>query len=231
MIKLTHSNAVAVNFSISAKVLADSLPNNLVLDYYKGDTFISLICMEIGKVPFLGLPIVPRFYELSLRCFVSLRDDQQRKGIFILKRYASSRLGSWVLGSLLPNLYQPLPIKRNHKNAVDGQAPEIDYQWNVEGNLNRLRVRGRGQITKKESGSKLGFILSHATRFQSIQGRTYCYDVTSPEWALWDAGQANFTCDVRRLFGKQFVKPMGARPVSVFVSPGSQVTLHRPVEI
>lgn len=230
LVKLVHANCVTINFTISPDVLKSSIPHGLTLDYYKGDTFVSLVCMQIKSLPFCGLPIIPRFCELSLRCFVSETDDPTRKGVLYLKSYLSGKFGAWALGNLVPHNYQGLAIKANHQGG-DLEAPEIDYAWKVEGHENRLRVRARDRIAKKETSTKVGFVVSHSSHYQASQGSTIGYDITRPEWVLWDAAQANFTCDVRRLFGAPFVKPLAARPVSVFVSAGSEVTLHRPRKI
>ncbi|MEL7499603.1 MAG: DUF2071 domain-containing protein [Planctomycetota bacterium] len=226
VVHVVHANAVAINFSISSDALRESIPQGLTIDHYKGDTFVSLVCMELKRVPFCGLPIVPRFCELSLRCFVSERENPQHKGVYYLKYYTSSKFGSWVLGNLIPHQPQQLSIKANNK-IVGQNPPELDYQWKVEGHDNRLRIRGRDQIVRRESAGKLEFILAHSSRYLSLKGQTTAYDVSRPKWVLWDAAQANFTCDVRRLFGKKYVKPLAARPVSVFLSAGSPVALHK----
>ena len=230
VVSARHANCVALNFSIPSKVLEPSLPAGLVLDHHKGDTFVSLVCMEIQKLTFCGLPIVPRFCELSLRCFVSERENHRRKGVLYLKSYSSSKFGSWVLNNVIPHQHGPLPIRS--KSQTGNGAPELDYHWKVEGHENRMRIRGRDRLIKKlDPGSKLGFFLSHDSRYITHQGTTIGYDLSTPDWVYWDAAQANFTCDVRRLFGAQYVKPLAARPVDVVLSEGSLVKLHLPRSI
>lgn len=230
VVDLVHANAVAINFAIKADALESSVPQQLKLDFYEGDTFVSLVCMEVKRLSFCGLPIVPKFCELSLRCFVSERDNPENQGVLFLKSYASSKFGAWVLSNLIPHSHSVMKIKA--KNDSEGpRPPDLDYQWKIEGHDNRMRIRGRDIISRHDSSSKLGFIMAHSARYQTIHGHTSVYDVTRPEWVLWDAAQANFTCDVRRLFGKEYVKPMAARPVSVFMSAGSRVTLHQPREL
>ena len=230
VVSLVHANAVAINFAIKADALHASIPQQLVLDYHKGDAFVSLVCMEIKRLSFCGLPIVPRFCELSLRCFVSERDSPGNRGVLYLKSYASSKFGAWVLSNLIPHSHSVMKIKANNKSGGQ-RPPDLDYQWKIEGHDNRMRIRGRDQITRQDPSSKLGFIMSHSSRYQTIHGQTSVYDISRPQWVLWDAAQANFTCDVRRLFGKEYVKPLAARPVSVFLSAGSKVTLHQPREL
>ena len=147
LVNLVHANAIALNFTIDAKVLEPNIPSGLTLDHYKGDTFVSLVCMEIRRLPFLGLPIVPRFCELSLRCFVSQRNDHRRQGVLYLKSYASRKLGAWVLGNLLPHPYQQLGIKANNVGYGDQSVPEID--------LREHRLRSENSWPgRKESGSR-----------------------------------------------------------------------------
>ena len=62
-------------------------------------------------------------------------------------------------------------------------------------------------------------------------GQTLEYAVARPQWVVWNAAQANFTCDVRRLFGPEFEKPLSRRPASVFVTSGSEVVIYRPTEV
>ena len=112
-----------------------------------------------------------------------------------------------------------------------GQIPEVSYQWRVNENWNKLRIRARGKIKNTDPSTKVGFILQHFNLYKSFEGKTFEYKVRQPMWSVWDAAQASFTCDVQQLFGKDFVKPLARRPASVFVSSGSNVTYFKPVQI
>ena len=65
-----YNELVAVNFQINPALLDPYLPRGLELDFYGGETYVSLSCMVMRKIGILGLPISRGFVELSLRFFV-----------------------------------------------------------------------------------------------------------------------------------------------------------------
>jgi hypothetical protein len=230
LIKPSFTELVCVNFAIDRDVLEPYVPGGLQLDDYNGETYVSLIATCIRNVGFMGLP--RRFNELSLRLYVKRRDTAiSRSGTCFLKNFVSSGTGAWRLSSTFGREFNRLKIKSNNSGFGEDQIPEVDYSWSIEDHTNRLRVKARAPIKNDGPGTKVGFILSHTTHYESIGGQTFEYQVERPNWIVWDAAQANFTCDVKRLFGKEFVKPLARRPASVFVTAGSQVTIFQPSQI
>ncbi|MGY8747559.1 MAG: DUF2071 domain-containing protein [Pirellulales bacterium] len=228
-----YNELVAVNFQINPALLDPYLPRGLELDFYGGETYVSLTCMVMRKIGILGLPISRGFVELSLRFFVRHPDDPlNRKGTCFIKNYVSSPTATWFLNSRFDRDY--IKMKMKHKNSGFGSRvtiPEVQYQWKVDDHWNNLRVKARSQIKNTGPDTKVGFILDHASQYLASGKKTLEYKVTRPTWQIWDAAQANFTCDVERLFGKPFVKPLARRPASVFVTEGSDINIYRPVEI
>ena len=126
-------------------------------------------------------------------------------------------------------------MKMKHENSGFDDAPDtvpsVDYQWKVGDHWNRLRIKARGRIRRSERETKHGFILGHDNNYSQRKNETLEYRAERPRWTIWDAAQANFTCDVKQLFGYEFEKPLGRRPASVFVSSGSDVTIFRPTVV
>ncbi|MFT5299754.1 MAG: hypothetical protein ACI87E_001233 [Mariniblastus sp.] len=230
--KTAYTELVAVNFQVPPKLLADMIPKGLELDYYEKETFVSLVCMTMRKVGVLGIPLTRGFVELSLRFYVRHpADPVNRKGTCFIKNYVSSPTAAWILGSRYDCEYHKMKMKSNNSGFKVGGVPEVEYQWKVDDHWNKLRVKARSEIRNTGPDTKVGFILDHPTHFQSKINKTLEYQVERPKWTVWDAAQANFTCDVNRLFGKAFVQPLGKRPASVFVTQGSDVTIYRPTEL
>lgn len=229
--KAAFTELVAVNFQIPPKILADKVPRGLELDYFNNETYVSLVCMVMRRVGFMGIPFTRGFVELSLRFYVKRPDDPTNQtGTCSLKNYVSSSTGALILGSKFD---KPFPkLKMKHKNTgfqrKRNEIPEVEYQWKVDEHWNKLRIRARSQIKNTGPDTKVGFILDHANHYQTKKGKTLEYKIRHPKWTAWDAAHANFTCDVQRLFGKEFVKPLAKRPASVFVSRGSEVMVYRP---
>jgi len=180
----------------------------------------------------MGIPISRGFAELSLRFYVRHpADPANRKGTCYIKRFVSSPTAAWVLSSRFDTEYEKKKMKFNNHGFREGDIPQVEYQWKVEDHWNKLRVRGRSQIKNTGPDTKVGFILDHPTQYIAKDRSVMEYKVSRPKWVVWDAAQANFTCDVQQLFGREFVHALGRRPASVFLTKGSDVSFFRPTEI
>jgi uncharacterized protein YqjF (DUF2071 family) len=234
LLKAAFTEMVAVNFQIAPKILADRVPRGLELDFFHDETYVTLVCMVMRKVGLMGIPLTRGFVEMSLRFYVRRPNNPtHHNGTCTLKTYVSSSTGAFILGSKFD---MPFPkLKMKYKNSGfqrSGDAvPEVEYRWKVEDHWNMLRIRARSRIKNTGPDTKVGFILDHTNHYQSHNGKTLEYYVRHPKWSAWDAAQANFTCDVKQLFGKEFVKPLAKRPASVFVSRGGDVRVYRPTTL
>ncbi len=233
LLKAQFTDLVAINFPVEERILQPFVPKGLELDYYNGETYVSLIAMMLKRIKIWGLPfsLVPASPELSLRFYVR-RDvrGQLEKGACLIKDYVAGSTAAWFLESQFKTEFARMKIKCRSSGFSADTTPEVEYRWQVDDNWNNLRVRARSRIDSA-ADNKVGFILEHNHYFGTYAGATVAYRVERPQWEVWDAAQANFTCDVSQLFGKKFVKSLSKRPASVFVTGGSLVTVHKPVVI
>ncbi len=231
------SEVVALNFQVDPKILEPYVPKGTELRFFEGEAYVSLVAMVLRRVRVWGIPIhiIGGFRELNLRYYVRRTDgDGYQHGACFLKDYVSSASAAWILGSVFKADFQRLRMLHNNSgfgSRDPSVTPTVDYRWKVEDHWNRIRIRARKQIKRIAPDTKVGFILDNNNEYSSRDGKTYEYRTHHPRWTIWDAAQANFTCDVKRLFGQEFEKPLSRRPVSVFVANGSKVTIHTPTEI
>lgn len=233
LMKVAMREVVAVNFLVPPDILKEHIPKGLELDYFGDETYVSLVCMVVGKLGLMGIPLAPSCSYLNLRFYVRRPGDPlKRRGTCSIRNYVSSSTGAWLLGSRLESDFQKMKIKNKNSGFLGkSTVPEAEYQWKVDDHWNKLRTRGRSPIKNTGPKTKVGFTLDHANVYQSIDGKTHEFQVQRPAWNAWNVAQANFTCDVQRLFGKPFVKPLARRPASVFISSGSDVTFFKPEQI
>jgi len=235
LMKVAIREVVSVNFLVPPEILKKHTPKGLELDYLGDETYVSLVCMVVKKLGVLGMPLIPSCSYTNLRFYVRRSGDPlKRRGICSIRDYVSSSASAWLLGSRLERDFQKMKI-RNLNSGFPGNPkatpPEAQYQWKVDDHWNKLRTLGRTPIKSTGPKTKIGFILDHANIYQKIKGKTHEFQVQRPAWKAWSVAEANFTCDVERLFGKPFVKPLARRPASVFISPGSDVTIYKPEQI
>ena len=234
LLKAEYSDLVAINFQIDDHLLKPLVPVGLELDYFDGDTFVSLVTMKIKRMKIWGIPfsVIPAFPEISLRFYVRrTTGDKSENGTCLIKDFVGGATAAWYLRTQFNSEFTKLKIQGQSKGFGIDEIPEVEYRWKHDDQWNNLRVRARSRITNTGKGTKVGFILDHSNYFASQKGRTIAYRVERPQWEVWDAAQANFNCDVKNLFGRAFIKPLSKRPASVFVSAGSHVTVYRPIEI
>ena len=233
LMKVAIQEVVAVNFLVPPDILKKHIPKGLELDYFGGETYVSLNCMVVRKLGLMGIPLAPSCSYLNLRFYVRRTDDPlRRRGSCSIRNYVSSSTAAWLLGSRLEGSFEKMKIKNQNSGFLAKTSiPEAQYQWKVGDHWNKLRTRGRSPVKNTGLKTNIGFILDHANIYKTIKGKTHEFQVQHPQWRIWSVAQANFTCDVERLFGKPFVKPLARRPSSVFISPGSDVTFFKPQQI
>jgi len=223
---LAMREIVAANFIVPPEILKKHVPKGVELDYFGNETYVSLVCMVVSKLGLMRVPFAPKPSYISLRFYVRRSNDPlRRRGTCSIRNYVSSPTAAWMLGSKLEGDYQTMKIKRQNSGF------KKEYQWKVGDHWNKLRIRGRSRIKNTGSRTKVGFILDHANVYRKIKGKTSEFLVQRPTWNAWDVAEANFTCDVQRLFGQQFVKPLARRPASVFLSSGSDVRFFKPEQV
>jgi len=234
LMKVAMREVVAVNFLAPPDILKKHVPKGLELDYFEDETYVSLVCMVVSKLGLMGIPFVPKASYISLRFYVRRSNDPlRRRGTCSIRNYVSSSTAAWLMASKLEGDFQKMKIKRQNSGfrKKSTARPEVEYQWKVDDHWNKLRICGRSPIKKTGPKTKIGFILDHANVYRKIKRKTSEFQVQRPTWKVWDVAEANFTCDVERLFGKPFVKPLARRPASVFLSSGSDTTFFKPEQV
>jgi uncharacterized protein YqjF (DUF2071 family) len=237
LMQAVWSEIVAINFQIDPAILEPRVPKGLELDFYKDETYVSLVAMNLKNVKMMGFPIpISRgFEELNLRFYVKRKvGPRYISGACFIKDYVPNAVGSWVLGTLFKSTFARLKMKRESSgfgSRDESVVPSIHYQWKVGDSENRIKIRARSRMKKTGSDTKVGFILNHNHEYSVRDSKIYEYRMQRPAWTVWDAAHANFECNTKRLFGEEFVKPLSKRPSSVFVAEGSPVTIFRPTLI
>lgn len=235
LMKAKFTELVALNFQIDPEILKPRLPKGLELNFYRDETYVSLVAMMLRNVKFYGfpIPVAHAIGEFNLRFYVrrKVSDTETRHGSCFIKDYVSSRTGAWGLSKVFQAEFCRIKMNCAQQGFSndDDAAPKVDYRWEVsKDHWNRIRVSARERVKRTGPETKVGFVLNHSNIYSRRNRETLEYPVVRPRWQIWNAGHANFTCDVKKLFGPEFVKPLARRPASVFVANGSDVIIYRP---
>jgi hypothetical protein len=97
---------------------------------------------------------------------------------------------------------------------------------------NSIRVRTVGLPKLADAGSQEEFITEHYWGYSSKKdGGTLEYSVEHPRWQVWNTAEAVLDCDVKNLYGTEFVPALRSTPSSAFLAEGSDIRVFKPTLI
>lgn len=213
---------VMVNFKMSSRVLAPLLPAGIELLPFRSAHYITLMASHVGGVKFFGLPLFPSFNAISLRTYVRSVGDPSSTGTFTLRRYVSTIAGAWLLKKHLGIAATIIPIKREIKSDKGAALPSVAYRWKIKDAQNVVLVKARSQVSSESENSKNRWMFEHLNEFTVTQKTVSVMKVIKPNCKTYDVSKANFKCSAKRMFGEAFVKPLAARPTSVYLFDGGK---------
>lgn len=229
---------IMLNFEIDPAVLRAHVPPGTELDFWNGETFVSLVGFRFMETRLKGwtIPFHSNFDEVNLRFYVRSKGAEGwRRGVVFLKEIAPRAAVVLVARQVYNEKYVRLPMRSSVElpSADNGQSGCVGYNWKWRGRWNGMSVRISGQATLPAAGSQAEFIAEHYWAY-SIQrdGSTLEYQVAHPPWRIWPAEEYRLDCDVATLYGPEFSRVIGPRASSAFVANGSQVAVFagRPIQ-
>ena len=219
-------NLAMLNFTIDPAILEPHVPAGTELDYFQGQTYVSVVGFQFLNTKVLGisLPFHRHFEEVNLRFYVVRpTPDGPRRGVVFLREIAPKWLVSLAARWFYNEQYVTMPMR--HRVLAEGGA--VQYEWWHGNRWNSLSTRIHGQALPPLVGSEEEFITEHYWGYtKQKDGSTIEYQVEHPPWRVWPVSSADYDCDVEAIYGKPFV-PYLREPSSVFVADGSPVIVRR----
>jgi len=204
-----------LNFRVAPDLLAPYLPAGTELDFFQGESYLSVVGFLFYHTVVCGLPI-PRhrnFEEVNLR-------------FYVLRKPAQLAPETWRRGVFYGEPYQALPMR---SEVIDrGGEVSARYEWRRGNKWEHLAMTGRSEPQNILAGSHEEFITEHYWGYtRRGPDRTSEYRVEHPRWKVWAAASWEFRADVVSLYGEKFVGPLSCTPASAFIADGSFVTVYR----
>jgi len=226
-----------LNYEVDPAILRRFVPRGAELDTWNNRHFISVVGFLFLKTRVLGLPVPFHrdFEEINLRFYVRRpAEDGWRRGVVFIKEIVPR----WAIATVARVVYNENYVARRMRHRIDLDngtiAPNgsVEYSWRDGGSWHHIRAKTAGDARPLVAGSEEEFITEHYWGYAAQRdGDCVEYQVEHPRWRVWQTSEAAFECDVKQVYGRQFVECLSAKPGSAFVADGSAIVVRKGMRI
>ena len=217
-----------VNYEVDPAVLRPLVPAGIELDTFEGRSFVSMVGFLFLQTRVFGFrfPFHTNFEEVNLRFYVRRQTggaEGWRRGTVFIKEMVPRR----VIATMARLLYNEPYLTRPMRHTVE--TTRAQYDWRQDGRWQSLSVTGaEGNWQEIAPGSEEEFITEHYWGYnRQRDGRTLEYQVEHPRWRMRAAREHRFDCDVRSLYGAEFVPFLTGAASSAFLVEGAPVSVRK----
>jgi uncharacterized protein len=226
-----------LNYEVDPALLRTFVPRGVELDTWDNRHFVSVVGFLFLKTRVLGLPIPfhQDFEEINLRFYVRRRaEDGWRRGVVFIKEIVPRLAIATVARVVYNENYAARPMRHRTDSDNGTIAPNgsVEYSWRDFGAWHHVRAKTAGAAQPLIEGSEEEFITEHYWGYAAQRdGGCVEYQVEHPRWRVWRTSEAAVECDVKRIYGHQFIECLSAKPASAFVADGSAIVVRKGVRI
>jgi uncharacterized protein len=223
-----------LNYEVPRQLLEPLVPAATELDVFGGTVLASVVGFRFLDTRVLGIAVPGHrdFDEVNLRFYVRrlAEDGTWRRAVVFIRelvpRRAIALVARWCYNE--PYLAVPMQHEVALEGALDGAPGRASYRWRFGRRWHGLEVLTTGRPALPVPGSEAEFVTEHYWGYTAQpDGGSKEYRVAHPQWRVWGAAGADFDCDVRQVYGKEFAECLTGAPRSAFVAEGSAVTVYR----
>ena len=224
------NNLIMANYVVPPELLTPYLPYKTELDFFKNETYVSLVGFMFLNTKIMGysIPYHINFEEVNLRFYVKHNENGNwQRGVTFIKEIVPRPAITLIANSLYSEKYVTAKMKHAHNEVSRGLKTE--YQWRHENKWNRLATLSEKTSSPISPGSEEEFIAEHYWGFTKVKAnRTSAYEVKHERWEIFPVLNYKIDCDFTNLYGEEFSFLNTAKPSSVFMAKGSEVKiLHK----
>ena len=220
-------NLLMANYQIEPSILQKYLPCRTELDSFNNIYYVSLVGFLFKNTELKGLsiPYHRHFEEVNLRFYVRYKQENiWKRGVVFIKEIVPKRMITFVANNIYKEKYATHRMKHVWKNNENNF--QVEYYWKVAKDWNYIKAIADPKTVSITNDSKEEFITEHYWGYTIFTNDcTYMYEVTHPKWDVHTVNSYEINCNVKELYGPDFVSALAQEPASVFLAEGSVINV------
>lgn len=221
---------VMINYVIDPEILLPHLPPGTGLDLFNGEAIVSMVGFMFNDTSVFGLrwPWHTSFEEVNLRFYVKHFDGiRWKRGVVFISEIVPRPVIAFMANKLYREHYSAMPM--THQIKFVDESTIVQYRWRHNKQWNSLGVTAEVSLSDIKPGSEEEFIFEHYWGYNTYnENTTVEYGVEHDVWQVHKVTDWHLSCDIKPLYGKDFVTALAKQPSSVFLAKGSGVIIRKP---
>jgi uncharacterized protein YqjF (DUF2071 family) len=219
---------VIFNFEVEPSILHKYLPAGVELDDYNGKYFLSLVGFKFLNTKVWGIkwPGHKNFLEVNLRFYVKRSvNGELRRGVVFIREIVTKRLITFIANSLYNENYKSMGLEDEIRKLGDEQS--VKYAILKKGQ-HIFGVQAETNAWAFKQGSIEEFITEHYWGYAAINhNKSNEYRVDHPVWSCYPVKYFFLKIDFGEIYGEEFKFLNKAKPHSVLLAEGSEVSVFK----
>lgn len=216
------------NYEVDPVILEPFIPRGTELDLWNNKCYVSLVGFMFLDTRIKGfkIPFHTNFEEVNLRFYVSHNDNGKlKRGVVFIKEIVPKTALTFVANTVYKENYETLPM-RHLWEEKDGKQ-FVSYSWLKKAKWHSMKIEAGLKLRAIEQGSEAEFITEHYWGYTQIsKDKTSQYEVKHPKWQIYDVQDCAVNVDFAEIYGQQFGFLSAAKPLSVFLAEGSEISVE-----
>ena len=226
-LKASWENLIMANYTIDPKLLTPYLPFGVELDFYNGETYVSLVGFLFKNTRIFQIPIpgLGTFEEINLRFYVTRKEGNEvKRGVVFINETVPNKVVAFIANILYNEHYTAVPTK--HEWNINSESKNIQYLWKIDKKWNSISVIAVAEKKPMAKESFEEFIFEHYYGYSMINKSTSEeYKIEHARWKINDVVQYNINCDFEKMYGKEFKFLNTHNPKNVILAEGSSIAV------
>ncbi|WP_264531406.1 YqjF family protein [Flavobacterium sp. N502540] len=227
-LKAEWKNLALFNYEIDAEILEKYTPSGTEIDIWNNKCYVSLVGFMFKNTKVLGVkvPFHINFEEVNLRFYVKrFEKGEWKRGVVFIKEIVPKKVITYMANTLYQEHYETQ--KMNHSIMDNENTTVFIYQWKKEEKWNTIQLETEKNLIEIAVDSEAEFITEHYFGYTKIdEETTFEYEVQHPRWKQFEVLNHNIDIDFQKTYGKDFQFLQHAKPTSVFLAKGSEITVQ-----